>query len=95
MFCGLSAAFLVILIFSSIGLLLAFAFGKVAFFLPVAEGKLLSVVGAFLAGWATLFELGGFVETFDGQALHEVIRPILFRVLFLSGVVLATLGQLW
>jgi len=69
--------------------------GKVSPFLPVAWSKVLSVVGGFLAAWATLFELGGLSQTWSSQAAHELVHPRLFALLFLPGTFLALLGQLW
>ena len=63
--------------------------------LPVDLGKVVSAFGGFLAAWATLFELGGYAETYRGKSLHELLHPLIFRVLFLSGVLLAVVGQLW
>jgi len=69
--------------------------GNVSSNLPVAWGKVLSVAGGFLAAWATLFALGGFWRSWDGEALHELVHPKLFALLFLPGTFLAAIGQLW
>lgn len=77
------------------GALAAGVLGKVDPRLPWDYGKLLSVMGGFLAAWATLFELGGYVETVGGEGLHELLRPVLFRAAFLPGLAVAAVGQLW
>ena len=61
----------------------------------MAWGKVLGAAGGFLAAWATLFALGGFWRSWDGEALHELVHPKLFALLFLPGVFLAAIGQLW
>ena len=81
--------------FIALGVIAALLFGRLSPDRPLDLGKLLSVLGAFLAGWATLFELGGVVATFSGEQLHELVHPVLFRGLFLPGVALATTGQVW
>lgn len=91
-------------IWSSFGVTLACAiaaalaaayFGKLSPELPFSWSKALSLVGGFLAAWATLMELGGLVQTFSGNALHELIHPMLFRMLFVSGTLVVLVGQLW
>lgn len=81
--------------FLAVGLALSVLSGKVHPDLPRDWGKILSVAGGFLAAWATLFELGGYDETINGEALHELVRPVFFRAAFLPGLALATAGQLW
>lgn len=95
LFRGLRQSFAVTLAFAAAGAVVAFAFGNVHPSLPFATGKALSLVGALLAAWATLFELGGYVHTFDGEALHELLHPALFKAMFLPGLAIATVGQLW
>lgn len=92
---ALSSAFQVTLFCAMAGVFIAVYFQMIALSLPFSPAKSMSVIGGFLAAWATLFELGGFIETFGGESLHELVRPILFRVLFLPGLVIATIGQLW
>lgn len=92
---ALRASFITSLVVLLLGLLVAAVLGKVSPSLPLSESKLLSTVGGFLAAWATLFELGGYVETYSGEAMHEVVRPVLFKSIFLSGIAIAALGQLW
>jgi hypothetical protein len=92
---GMRSAFTTTVAFAVAGLVLAAILGKVHPDLPVDWGKVMSVLGGLLAGWATLFELGGYAETFSGEALHETLRPVFFRSAFLPGLVLATAGQLW
>ena len=69
--------------------------GAIAPDLPVSWPKVLGTAGAFLAGWATLFELGGLSETWSGRSLNEMVHPKIFTALFVPGAFLAFLGQLW
>lgn len=95
LFRGLRKSFALTLAFAAFGVLVAFIFDKVHPSLPFAAGKVLSMVGALLAAWGTLFELGGYVNTFKGEALHELLHPALFKAIFLLGVAIAAVGQLW
>jgi hypothetical protein len=92
---GLLASFALTLVFLAIGLLLGIAMGKISFSLPIAGDKWLSTVGSFLAGWATLHELGGYSKTIKGEYLHEIIHPVFFKTIFLLGLAIASLGQIW
>jgi hypothetical protein len=60
----------------------------------VTLAKTVTFAGTFLVAWATLFEVGGVIATFKGEALHELIRPVLFLVLFALGVLLVLAGIL-
>jgi hypothetical protein len=92
---SLGASLFATITFAAAALLLALLLGRVGMGRPLDIAKTLSFVGAFLAGWATLFELGGYVETFSNEQLHELLHPVLFRVLFLPGLAVAALGQVW
>ena len=81
-------------VFFAAGITMAAALGKISPDLPISPGKCISMVGGFLAAWATLFELGGYAETFSGEAIHEIVRPVLFKGIFLPGLTIAALGQL-
>ena len=95
LFSGLRRSLALTLAFAAVGGLIAFAFGKVHPLLPFAVGKALSLVGALFAAWATVFELGGYVHSFDGEVLHELLHPALFKAMFLPGLAVAAVGQLW
>jgi hypothetical protein len=92
---SMQSALLTTIAFVAVGFVMAVLLGKVNPSLPRDWGKILSVIGGFLAAWATLFELGGYSETFSGEALHELLHPVFFRAAFLPGLALATVGQLW
>ena len=92
---GMLSALITTFILAAIGLSLTAIFGKVHPALPLDWGKILSVFGGLLAACATLFELGGYTRTFGGESLHENLRPVFFRAVFLPGLVIATAGQLW
>lgn len=63
--------------------------GSLSITCPISHSKVVSFLGLFLASWATLMELGGALATFKGEALHELIHPVLFQILFIPGVAMA------
>lgn len=83
----------VTLICIALGLCVALAVGSLDRNLPISWTKVFSVIGGGLAAWATLFELGGYAETYSGEAAHEIARPALFKIIFLPGLTIAALGQ--
>ena len=89
------SSFVAVAITAVVAIAIAFSFGKVAFELPLSWPKLFSLLGGFLAAWATLMELGGFIKTYSGQTLPELIHPVFFRLLFIPGTLLVMVGLLW
>ncbi len=92
---SMSAALRQVLEIAGIIVLIAVAFGKVSSGLPTDPGKVLSMVGGCIAGWATLFQLGDFHDSYKGQTLSEQVRNMIFKASFLLGMLIAGVGQLW
>ena len=92
---GLLASLGITIAFLAVGLAIAALAGTISVALPVAPGKVLGIVGGGLAAWATLFQLGGYSETYSGEAVHEIVRPTLFKCMFLPGIAIAAAGQVW
>ncbi len=88
-------SFLMVTAASLFAVVIAFFFDRVSPDLPLSWPKVFGMVGGFLAAWATLMELGGLMKTYSGQTLHELVHPALFKVLFVPGTLLATVGLLW
>lgn len=89
---GLFCSFAQILLVALISLGIAYIKGSVNPMLPINCSLLASFLGVFLASWATLMELGGGFATYSGEALHELIHPAIFKLLFIPGVFLLLLG---
>ena len=91
---SLGVSFLAASTFIIAGLVTSVLLGTVHPNLPMAWSKVLSVVGGHLAAWGTILQLGGYAGSWSGKNLYEIIRPPIFRSLFLPGLLLATVGQL-
>jgi hypothetical protein len=91
---SLRISVLAVLAFVVAGVIASALYGKISPALPIAWPKVLSLTGGFLAAWGTILQLGGYAESWGGNNLHEIIRPIIFKALFLPGLFLATVGQL-
>lgn len=92
---GIWSSLLMMAATSLVAIVIANVVGSISTDLPLSWPKVLSLSGGFLAAWATLMELGGLMETYSGEALHELVHPALFRVLFLPGTLAAMVGLLW
>jgi len=88
----LFGSFLWVLLASIAAVGLGFYLGALNLASSLSPPKAITFAGSFLAGWATLFELGGGIATMSGEALHEIIHPVIFQVLFIPGMFLALLG---
>ncbi len=82
---SLSKSFVAVFITFLIAVLVGFFLGSVAFSLPVSWKRIIDVCAAFLLMWSTLFELGWGLRTWKGEALHELVHALLFKLLFISG----------
>lgn len=92
---ALRRSFMQLLLVVLLAAAVVWAAGGISISMPVSWPKLLSLVGGFLAAWATLFALGRMWRSRGGEALHEILQPQLFKVLFIAGTFMATVGQLW
>ncbi len=89
---GLWSSFSFILLITSIALCAGYVNGTVHPSFSFNYSLLASFIGTYLASWATLMELGGGFATYSGEALHELIHPAMFKLLFIPGVCFILLG---
>ncbi len=89
---GLWGAFGSILMAAIIALAVDYYLGSINPFLSINYSLFSTFIGTFLASWATLMELGGGFATWSGKALHELIHPAMFKLLFVPGVCLLFIG---
>ena len=89
---GLWGSFWFIAAVSLIACVIAYINGTIDPKLAIDPSKGISFAGTFLASWGTLMELGGGFQTWKRKALHELIHPVIFKILFIPGVCLLLLG---
>ena len=89
------SSFLLCAVVMLCGMGLAFVFGKIALNLAPDLGKIVSVFGAFLAAWGTVFQLQRPPESWSCETSPEIVCLLLFRCLFGAGLLFATFGQVW
>ncbi len=82
---SLTKSLLAVLITLNCALLFGFILGKVN---PFEWIKIMEIFAALLLMWSTLFELGWGLRTWKGQALHELVHSLLFKIIFLTGSLL-------
>ena len=87
---GIWRSFILIFLAALIACSVSFMKGNIHPSLPINSSLAFTFIGSFLAGWATLMELGGSFATCCGEALHELIHPAMFRLLFVPGVCLVS-----
>jgi hypothetical protein len=92
---AIRTSFMTTLAIALIGITIAFLLGLLATSLPMAWGKIINATGVLLAAWATLFALGTPVRSWKGKTLPELIHPKIFIAIFIPGLLLSFLGQLW
>lgn len=78
-----------------LSIIAAYVMGALDFCLPVYWGHALGFIGAFLIGWAAVFELGGpRLASWDGETLCELVHPRVFQGIFLPGAFATMLSVL-
>jgi hypothetical protein len=92
---AIQSSLITALVVTFIAIILAFTLSLIAINLPIAWGKVVNAIGVFFAGWATLFALGTPVRSWKGKSLPESIHPKIFIGIFVPGLLLSSLGQLW
>ncbi|CED57385.1 membrane protein [Aliivibrio wodanis] len=89
---GFWGSFKILIYITVIVMLFCFFSGSINYNLSVDFNKVLSFFGTFLASWGTLMALGEGIQTYGGQTFPEKTHPVLFKILFIPGVVLMLLG---
>ena len=91
---ALWSAFWAILVVIAISTGVAGYFQRVSPSLPIDTVRFLTYVGSALVAWATLMELGGDFPVWDGKAFPQLAHTVIFKTIFLPGVLLVLTGIL-
>lgn len=76
--------------------LFAYLTGRWDVGMPVAWSKVANAAGAFLTAWPTWFMLGHVEDTWDMDGRLDVaLRPYIFKILFMPGLMLTLFGAIW
>ena len=67
---------------------------RVSFSLQLDYIKATTFVGSTLVAWATLMELGGDFQVWDGKAFPQLAHTVVFKSIFVPGVLLVLTGML-
>lgn len=84
--------FLSILACSLVACLIGFVNGKIHSDFGMDYGLGSIFVGTFLASWATFIALSSRYESSRCEKLHELLHPVLFKLIFISGIFFIFLG---
>lgn len=68
--------------------------GRVGVLLPLDHVKATTFFGSTLIAWATLMELGGDFPVWDGKAFPQLAHTVVFKSIFVPGVLLVLTGML-
>ena len=91
---ALWSALRIILVVVVLSLGVAGLLGRVSFSLPLDYIKSTTFVGSALVAWATLMELGGDFPVWDGRAFSQLAHTVVFKSIFVPGVLLVLTGML-
>lgn len=91
---ALFSSLLSILAVSILAFGIACYFGYINFSMPIDYSKTITFIGSMIIAWATLMELGGDFNTYDGKAFPQQAHSIIFKSLFVPGVFLVLIGLL-
>lgn len=75
-------------------LLVAYLAGSINLEYTFNSLTVIAYLGASLVGWAALMELGNDFMVWDGPAYPRLVHKVIFKVIFVPGVLLVLLGIL-
>lgn len=61
---------------------------RISLSLPLDTVRSMTFVGSALVAWATLMELGGDFPVWDGKAFPQLAHTVIFKTIFVPGVLL-------
>lgn len=91
---ALWSAFWATVVVATLSIGIAAHLDRVSLALPLDSPRAVTFIGSALVAWATLMELGGDFSVWDGKAFPQLTHTILFKAIFLSGILLVLISVL-
>lgn len=91
---ALWSAFWTIVVVVAISAGIAAYLDRASLSLPLDIVRSITFIGSGLVAWATLMELGGDFPVWDGKAFPQLVHTVIFKAIFVSGVLLVLTGIL-
>ena len=85
---ALWSAFWTIVVVVVIAIGVAANLDRIGLLLPLDPVRAVTFIGSALVVWATLMELAGDFPVWDGKAFPQLAHTVIFKVIFLSGILL-------
>ena len=85
---ALWSAFWTIVVVVVIAIGVAANLDRIGLLLPLDPVRAVTFIGSALVAWATLMELAGDFPVWDGKAFPQLAHTVIFKVIFLSGILL-------
>ena len=85
---ALWSAFWTIVVVVVIAIGVAANLDRIGLSLPLDPVRAVTFIGSALVAWATLMELAGDFPVWDGKAFPQLAHTVIFKVIFLSGILL-------
>ena len=85
---ALWSAFWTIVVVAAFSIGVAANLNRLALSLPLDPVRAVTFIGSALVAWATLMELAGDFPVWDGKAFPQLAHTVIFKVIFLSGILL-------
>jgi len=82
----LKASFAMTAVAAVVACTIGFLIGAISLDYDYDLKKIVACFGTFLMAWATLLELGTGLISWSGQALSELVHPVLFQLIFILGL---------
>ena len=91
---ALWSSFGIVSLLSIISAAVAVYFGRAGLALDFDPVRSMAFLGSALVGWATLMELGNDFMVWDGPAFPQLVHAILFKSIFITGLLLVLMSIL-
>jgi hypothetical protein len=85
---ALWSAFWIIVIVVALAIGVAANLDRLGLSLPLDPVRAVTFIGSALVAWATLMELAGDFPVWDDKAFPQLAHTVIFKIIFLSGILL-------